>query len=290
VDRSLRRCYPRRLLFTWCVVVLVVAFYLPTIAELLHVWSTRRYAGHGMLVPILAALILWRRRHRLRELAGNGSPAGLAVLGVALGLAAMRHTTGSLVPSILSVCLGVSAMALWFHGLAWMRHVAAIFPFLLFMQPLPRVVVKTTTAHLQYFAASFAAGALDLVGIPVSQAGLVLHLSGGSLRIEEGCNGLGLLMELLVVTTGFALLYLPARAHRLMIIVAAIPVATLANGVRVAAIAAAAHVIGPEAPISVLDDYVGNIVWILAMASVLGVGVLLSWNAHTRPARHAALA
>lgn len=288
MHRSLRRS-PRRRLLTWGVVVLAVAFYLPTIAELVHVWSTRRYASHGMLVPILAALILWTRRHRLRELAGNGSAAGLAVLGVALGLAAMRHTTGSLVPSILSVCLGVTAIALWLHGLSWMRHVAAIFPFLLFMQPLPRAVVKATTVDLQHFATSFAAGALDLVGIPVSQAGLVLHLSGGSLRVEEGCNGLGLLMELLVVATGFALLYLPAHAHRLMIIVAAIPVAIFANGVRVASIAAAAHVIGPEAPISALDDYLGNAVWILALASVLGFGVLLGWNGQTRSARHAVL-
>ncbi len=270
--------------------MLAVAFYLPTIAELPHVWWNRRYASQGVLVPILGLLILWTRRHRCREAVGPGSPTGLLVLGVALGLAAVGYATGSLGPRILSVCLAVSGMALWLRGPAWMKHVAALFPFLLFMQPPPRIVTRAITVHLQHFAASFAAGALDLVGIPVSQAGLVLHLSGGRLRVEEGCNGLNFLMVLLVVTTAFALLYLPARFHRLMIIVAAIPVAILANGVRVAVIAAVAHVIGPEAPISVLDEYLSKAVWLLALTVVLGFGLLLGWNGNTRPARKAVLA
>jgi exosortase len=270
--------------------VLVVAFYLPTLVELPHVWSTRRYASHGVLVPILGLLILWTRRRRLRELAEPGSPGGLLVLGVALGLAAVGYATGSLVPRILSVCLGVAGLALWLRGPAWMRHVAALFPLLLFMQPLPRIVAKAITVHLQHFAASFAAGALDLVGIPVVQAGLELHLNGGRLRVDEGCNGLAFLMVLLVATTGFALVYLPARRHQLMIIVTAIPAAILANGVRVAVIAATAHFIGPEAPISVLDDYLSKVVWLLALTTVLGLGVLLGWNGNTRPARKPLLA
>jgi exosortase len=285
-----RRGRLRRSLFAWCVVALVVAFYLPTLVELPHAWSTRRYASHGVLVPILSVLILWTRRRRLRELAGPGCLAGLLVLGVALGLGAVGYATGSLLPRILSVGLAVSGLALWLRGPAWMRHVAALFPFLLFMQPLPRIVSKTITVQLQHFAASFAAGALDLVGIPVSQAGLVLHLNGGTLRVEEGCNGLAFLMVLLVATVGFALVYLPARRHRLMIIVAAIPIAMLANGVRVLVIAAVAHLIGPEAPIAVLDDYLSKVVWLLAMTTVLGLGVLLGGNADPRPARTAVLA
>jgi len=292
IDAGARRpsdnAVSRRSLLAWCLVLFLVACYLPTMAELRHVWWTRPYASHGILVPVLGALILWNRRHRLRELAGPGSRAGLAVLGVALGLAAVGHATRRMVPHVLSVVLAALGVALWLRGAAWMRHAAALFPFLLFMLPLPRVVARAMTLHLQHFAASFAAGLLDLVHIPVAQAGLELHLSGGRLRVAEGCNGLGFLMVLLVVTTAFALIYLPSHGRRLIVIVAAIPAAILANGVRVAVIAAAAHFIGPDAPIRALDDYISKAVWLVALASILAFGVLLSWNP-ARASRQAVL-
>jgi exosortase len=269
----------RRSLLEWCLLLVIVTLYLPTLAEIGHTWSTRRYASHGILVPVLGALILWSRRRDLRKLAGPGNRAGLAVLGVALGLAAVGHATRNVIPHILSVVVAASGMALWLRGAAWMRHAAALFPFLLFMLPLPGVVAKAVTFHLQYFAASFAAGLLDLVQIPVSQAGLVLHLSGGRLGVARGCNGLGFLMVQLVVTTGFALIYLPAGCRRLIVIVAAVPAAILANGVRVAVIAAAAHHIGPDAPIGVLDDFISKAIWLLALAAILALGILLSWGA-----------
>jgi exosortase len=268
----------RRSLLEWCVFLVLVACYLPTLAEIGHAWSTRRYGSHGFLVPLLGALIWWNRRHRLRDVAGPGSSAGLVVLVVALGLAAVGHATQRIVPHVLSVVLAVSGLALWLRGTTWMRHTAALFPFLLFMLPLPRAFARMVTLHLQHFATSFAAALLDLVHIPVAQAGLVLHLSGGRLRVSEGCNGLGFLMVLLVVTTAFGLLYLPAYHRRLIVIAAAIPAAILANGFRVAVIAAAAHFIGPDAPISVLDDYISKAAWVLALASILGLGIFLCWH------------
>ncbi|HSF07532.1 MAG TPA: exosortase/archaeosortase family protein [Methylomirabilota bacterium] len=269
----------RRSLLEWCLLLVVVTFYLPTLAEIGHAWSTHRYAGHGAFVPVLSALMLWARRHRLGDRSRPGSPAGLGLLFAGLALAAVGHATQSVGAHGVSVVMAVSGIALWFRGADWMRQAAAPFAFLLFMLPLPGEVAAVVTLPLQHFAASFAAGVLHLLSIPASQAGVLIELTDLRLRVDEGCNGLRFLMVLLVVTTAFALLYVPTRRRQLLVIAAAVVAGVFANAVRVAAIAAATHVAGPQAAVGSLHDYTGRIIWLLALAAILGVGVLLSWSA-----------
>lgn len=171
-----------------------------------------------------------------------------------------------------------------------MRQALAPFAFLLFMLPLPRGVVAAVTLPLQHFAAGFAAGSLHLLHIPVSHAGVLIHLTGLTLRVDESGNGLRFLMVLLVVTTAFALIYVPTRPRRLLVIAAAVLAGVVANAVRVATIAAASHVVGPHAAMGSLHDYAGRAIWLLALASTLGFGVLLGWNTPPRGTRPRQLA
>jgi exosortase len=272
----------RRSLLEWCLLLVIATFYLPTLAEIGHAWSTHRYAAHGIFVPLLSALLLWTRRHQLRDRSGPGCPAGLGLLFAAVALAAVGHATQSVVAHVVSVVMAVSGAALWFRGADWMRQAAAPFAFLLFMLPLPGEVAAVVTLPLQRFAASFAAGVLGLLSIPASQAGVLIQLTDLKLRVDEGCNGLRFLMVLLVVTAAFALLYVPTRRRQLIVIAAAVVAGVFANAVRVAAIAAAAHVVGPQAAMGSLHDYTGRTIWLLALATTLGFGVLLSWSATPR--------
>jgi exosortase len=269
----------RRSLLEWCFLLVVVTFYLPTLAEIGHAWSTHRYAGHGVFVPLLSAVMLWARRHRLGDRSRPGCPAGLGLLFAALALAAVGHATQSVVAHVVSVVGAVSGIALWFRGADWMRQAAAPFAFLLFMLPLPREVAAVVTLPLQHFAAGFAAGALHVLSIPASQAGVLIQLTDLNLRVDEGCNGLRFLMVLLVVTTAFALLYVPSRRRQVIVIAAAVVAGVFANAVRVAAIAAATHVIGPQAAMGSLHDYTGRTIWVLALVAILAFGILLSWGA-----------
>jgi exosortase len=261
-------------LLRWSFLLFVVALYLPTLAEIWHTWSTHRYAAHAIFAPILSALMLWARRRERHGHAGSGCSAGLVLLGVAAGLGGVGHAVQSIVAHVVSVVLAVWGLALWLRGTAWTRRAAIPLGFLLFMLPLPHGVATAVTLPLQHFAARFAAGLLELFHIPVSQA--------GGLRVDESGNGLPFLMVLLVVTTAFALTHLPTWGRRLTVIAAAIPAAMLANGIRVAVTAAAAHLVGPQAATGSLHDYAGRAIWALTLVSILGFGVLLGWHAGPR--------
>lgn len=262
-----RNVVSRLPLLRWSFLLFVVALYVPTLTEIWHTWSMHRYAAHAVFAPILSALMLWTRRRELRDHARSGSSAGLVLLGVAVGLGGVGHAVQSIVAHVGSVVLAVWGLALWLRGPAWTRHAAVSLGFLLFMLPLPQGVATAVTLSLQRFAAWVAAGLLELFHIPASQA--------GRLHVDESGNGLPFLLVLLVVTTAFALTHLPTWGRRLIVIAAAIPAAMLANGIRVAVTAAAAHLVGPQAATGNLHDYAGRAIWVLTLVSILGFGVLL---------------
>jgi exosortase/archaeosortase family protein len=92
-------------------------------------------------------------------------------------------------------------------------------------------------------------------------------------------------MVLLVVTTAFALIYVPTRSRRLVVILTAVVAGVVANALRVTTIAAASHVLGPQAALGSLHDYAGRAIWLLALAWTLGFGVLMVGNAAPRRTR-----
>jgi exosortase len=275
----------RRPLLEWCLLLVVVTFYLPTMAEIGHAWSTHRYAGHGIFVPVLSLVMLWTRRHQLRLPSRPRAPEGLGFLGAGLVLAGVGHATQRVEAHVVATVLAVAGIALWLRGPSWMRQAAAPFAFLLFMLPLPQAAATAVTLPLQHFAAGFAAGSLALLHIPASQAGVLIHLTDVNLRVDESCNGLRFLMVLLVVTTAFALIYVPTRSRRLVVILTAVVAGVVANALRVTTIAAATHVLGPQAALGSLHDYAGRAIWLLALAWTLGFGVLMVGNAAPRRTR-----
>jgi exosortase/archaeosortase family protein len=56
---------------------------------------------------------------------------------------------------------------------------------------------------------------------------------------------------------------------------AAVPVAVLANALRVAGIATAAHLYGAEAVHGAPHLVIGKVVWIVTIAGLMGLGLLL---------------
>jgi exosortase len=272
-------------LLKWSCFLFVAVVYLPTLAEIAHSWSSHPYAAHGVLAPVLSALLLWHRRRDLREHAGAGHGAGLILLAGAAGLAAGGHAADSIAGHVASAVLASMALALWLGGMAWTRRAAPALLFLLFMLPLPRGVATGITLPLQLFAAGVAAGILELLHIPAAHAGVLIQVAGVNLRVDESGNGLRFLMVLVVITTAFALVHLPTPARRLIVIVAAVPAAVFANALRVTAIAATAHLMGPQAALGSLHDYTGRIVWALAVISMLSLGVILGGNVAPRGSR-----
>jgi exosortase len=144
------------------------------------------------------------------------------------------------------------------------------------MAPLPRPVVDAVTLEVQLFAAGFSVGVLRLLDLPVYQTGVVIELPTMTLKVAEACNGLRFLMALLVLTAAFAQITQRTVGRKAALIAAAIPVAVLANAIRVAAIVVGVHYVGPDAANGTIHNWIGKGVWGLTLIPLFGLGLLLA--------------
>jgi exosortase len=103
------------------------------------------------------------------------------------------------------------------------------------MLPKLAIVYNQATLPLQMLASRTAAGILTRAGIGVIREGNILDVGGHRVAVVEACNGIRYLLSLGFMAVVFGYLADSKTWMRLALLAAAIPVAILANGVRVAA-------------------------------------------------------
>src|SRR5207237_6491746 len=133
--------------------------------------------------------------------------------------------------------------------LGW-RHVRALaFPlsFLLLMIPIPAIIFNQIAFPLQLLASQFGESAMSLANVPVLREGNVIVLANTTLEVAEACSGIRSLVSLLTLAIVYGYFSDRRAGVRVAIALSAVPVAILANGLRVAGTGIAAHFYGAAA-------------------------------------------
>ena len=99
--------------------------------------------------------------------------------------------------------------------------------------PLPDAVLGSLALPLQLKASSLGAALLSWRGLPVHLDGNVIRLPGHDLFVTEACSGLRSLTALLSIGVLLGGVLLKSPWARVAIIVLAIPVGIVVNGIRV---------------------------------------------------------
>jgi len=199
-----------------------------------------------------------------------------AIILAGLGLLALGALADSVLLQGASVAVTLAGLVAWTFGLRCLRAAAFPIAFLLLMTPLPRAVIAAVTLQVQLFAAAFAVGVLWLLDVPVYQSGVTIELPSMTLQVAEACNGLRFLMALLVLTAAFAQITQRTVADKAALVVAAIPIAIVANAMRVAAIVVGVQYVGPEAASGTIHNWIGKGMWGLTLVPLIGLGFLLA--------------
>ena len=215
--------------------VALVACYAPTLRGMFEQWANDEDMSHGFLVPIVIPWIVWRERERWRTLQPEPTGWGFALLTAAACLQFAGTAGVGLFAGALAFLVSVAGAVLCLGGFAWLRALA--FPLLLavFMLPKLAVVYNQLTLPLQLLASQIAAGMLTVAGIGVIREGNILDVGGHRVAVVEACNGIRYLLSLGFMAVVFAYMSDSKPWMRLALLGTAIPIAILANGVRVAA-------------------------------------------------------
>jgi exosortase len=99
--------------------------------------------------------------------------------------------------------------------------------------PLPELITQTLALPLQFRASRMGAALLQMRNVPVRLAGNVIQLPGRELFVTEACSGLRSLTALLSMGVLLGALVLKKPVTRVALLLLAIPVAIVVNGIRV---------------------------------------------------------
>jgi len=241
--------------FLWVFLPLLLAFEL-TLRWCWDLWWTKDwYFAHGPLVPLVMALVFWRRRAQWRRRPAALDHRAWWLLGPALFV----HLCGA---ALTIDSLSAVALALAVPGAAWLalgsERLRGQWPALwlfAFAVPLPMYVTGQVVVRLKEIAigggvaiARFA-GQLALPDrAPLVVRGIDgLHIAGqdGALFVADACSGLRSLLAMVTLAYVVAFFLGPRQPLRLAVLLAlAAPFALGVNVVRIAVICLLARAFG----------------------------------------------
>lgn len=262
----------------WQLLVPVAAalwLYRDVLAGLVSDWSNDDNYSHGFLIVPLAAYFAWERRHAFLAAPAAPSAWGLVLVVASLGLLVAGLLGAEFFVSRVSI-IGVLAGATWFLW-GWGRLRVMLFPlsFLLLMIPIPAIVFNQIAFPLQLFASRFGVTVMELAGVPVLREGNVITLATTQLEVAEACSGIRSLISLLTLGIVYGY-FIDVRSWvRVVIAAATVPIAIVANGLRVAGTGILAHTHGPEAALGFFHTFSGWLVFLAAFLFMFGVLWLL---------------
>ncbi len=204
---------------------------------LMSAWNDDLDYEHGFLFPfVIVGLIIYRFKD-LKAAVGEGSYWGLlaAMFGVLLYAAACRTLQPRIAMGALPFLLWGSALYLW----GWRVAKMLTFPLFFFWLAIPLPGFQQWTTHLQLLATALAHHGSGLFGVETYVEGTkVLPLKGDwkPLDIAVGCSGIRSLMALLMISAAWAYIAKMVLWKKVLLFLAAFPLAILGNALRVISI------------------------------------------------------
>lgn len=202
-----------------------------------NVWTEEQYS-HGAIIPLIFLWLLWHNRGLIE--AAPTQPdrvfgplllvVSLIVLAIGRRGALPFFETLAQIPYVLGLVLTLKGR----QAASYLR-----FPlfFLLFMVPLPGIVMYTLTAELKQWNAYYVVELLYHLGYPVARDGVVIVIDHYQLFLADACAGINSFYALSAIGLLFIYLakYRSTRRKAVMALMV-LPIAILTNLVRVALI------------------------------------------------------
>jgi exosortase len=250
----------------WGVFFILLAWiYHGILGRLVEQWWNVPDFSHGFLVPLFSAYVLWQHRKRLSGMVTAPSWQGLWVIAGALVVLIVGVLGAELFLSRSSLVLLLAGLTIYFLGWGWFRAVVFPWAFLFLMVPIPRIIFNQITFPLQFLAARLASSLLALLGVPVLREGNIIHLPAMDLEVAEACSGIRSLLSLVTLAIIYGYLLEPKLSRRVIMVVAAVPIAVLANAFRVMGTGLVAQYWGADKAEGFLHTFAGWVIFLVSL-------------------------
>ena len=261
-------------LLAWFPVMLGLAvLYLPSLYDLFNgIWAQDEQM-HGPIVLGISCWLIYRGWPDMLAASHGEKPSvwGWPVFAFGLLLYALGRSQDILlfeVGSAIWLLVGIALLNLGPKALKaqWF----ALF-FMLFMVPLPGVVVDTVTMPMKMAVSYVAEHVLFWVGYPIGRNGVILQIGQYMLLVADACAGLHTLLTL----EALGLLYLnivrrDSLVRNVGLAILIVPISFTANVIRVMTLSLITYHFGDEAGQGFLHGFAGMVLFLSALLLIIG--------------------
>ncbi len=204
------------------------------VMAMVHLWIMDGTYSLFALVPLVSLAVAYSR---LKDGASTAqtSRAGLMVAAAAIAATAMLGVVQvgfSLTPLLLALTL--SGIVLGLCGWQRLRTLAFPLAFLLLLIPVPPPLLASIDFPLQVMCAKVTVFMVKLAGFHVQRAGTMILLGPAALvaNVAPACNGVRSSLAMLFIAMVYAYLLRGSWQRKIVLLIAAVPLAYLGNFIR----------------------------------------------------------
>ncbi|MBN2190835.1 MAG: exosortase/archaeosortase family protein [Candidatus Aureabacteria bacterium] len=262
--------------------ILLCIIYWPT-----FLWMKERfewagsYYSHGFIVPFIVAFLVWKKKE---VFIGSVKPAdaGLTMLIISLFIHVISYAWKIYFISGFSMIFTLAGLIVYLFGFRALKELWFPLSFLIFMIPLPILVIDNVSFKLKIFVAQVATHIINLLGIQAERQGSEVILQNTSLMIGSPCSGLRSLISLTALGSLYAYLVNLTNTRKMILFISSIPLALLSNIIRVVLLLWVARGWGSEAATGWFHDFSGLLVFVFAFLGLKITDNILSWKTETQ--------
>ncbi|MEN6616234.1 MAG: exosortase/archaeosortase family protein [Syntrophorhabdus sp.] len=256
--------------------ILTVMYY-GTFTVLIGQWNTMPEYSHGYLIPAISLYMVWHVNNEkpltiVDQSHWNSIPLIIGLLLLVVSKVGSEHFLQGV--SMIVVLWG---LCLYIGGSSIARRLALPIGFLIFMIPLPGIVWNNFSLFLKLQVTNIAAYFLgQMTNIAFIQDGNIITLAAGSLEVADACSGVRSLISMLALGVLVVFMSKYAAWKKLILLMSTIPIAVLANIVRLILLVILAEYYGIKVADGYLHVFSGLLVFSIGLILLMGVHVLLS--------------
>ncbi len=212
-------------------------------------WANEAYTHIILILPLSLGLIYFESKKVRPVMPSRLSGASLLVISLAF---ASYVRTNSIFVADVRLSLGMLALVMWWvacvvfcFGIPVFRTLLFPLCFLLWLVPLPNLLLNWIIVVLQKGSAAMALGLFQLARVPVTLNGVTLSLPGLDIEVARECSSIRSSMILIITTMVLGHLFLRSTWRKLLVVLIAIPLSAAKNALRIFVIVGLATRINP---------------------------------------------
>jgi len=253
-------------------IIIIIILYLGSFRWLLISWLTMDSYNHGFLIPIVSIFLIWRKRGSLFEDKGNKNPF-LFIFSLIIYL--LGQITGSIFITTISLIPFILGLIQFFRGTKQAKDLAFPIIFLIFAIPLPNL--EGILFYLQSISTILATNIAHLLGVSCSYEGCQIFMNGTIFAIAPECSGFNSIISFYTLVTLLVYLISDPFKDKIILLIAAFPIALFTNALRIAITLLIASNYGVEQGIRYFHDWGGITFYLMAIILIFILLRCIRW-------------